>query len=259
MDTATHLDHGNLVQVVRDWFHLLYQGMGYRAERRSWGTYWNNGHIYVVGFPPDQVKAFLADVRQYYGRRPVFINIDDADLDSELGPALVEAGCAWGKADIFLAHVGPVPQFSPLQGLEVESVDEPNLSEFAETRLRAFANPEEGPDADQVSDEIDRRRAELAGSGRGMLARIQGEPAGVVWWYDEGDDVWILYLATRMPFRRRGIGRRLLAQCLAEGYDRGCRSVMINVETHNARAIRLYHWLGFLDQIHWRRRYLHSM
>jgi ribosomal protein S18 acetylase RimI-like enzyme len=259
MDTATHPDHDQLVHVVGDWFHLPYQGMGYQAERTPWGTYWNTGHVYTAGFPPDRVKEFLADARRYYGHRPVFINIDDADTDSELGPALIEAGCSRGKADIFLAHVGPVARFTPLQGLQMKLVSESNFPEFAETRLRAFADSEEEPDGDRLRDEIDRRRAELAGSGRGMLARFQGEPAGVMWWYDEGGDVWILYLATRMPFRGRGIGRRLLSQCLVDSYDRGCRSVMINVETHNTRAIRLYLHLGFRDQIHWRRRYLPSM
>jgi ribosomal protein S18 acetylase RimI-like enzyme len=251
-----HPDHDQLASVVRDWFHLPFEGMGYRAERRRWGTYWNHGKVYTPGFPPAQMGAFLADVRRHYGPRVVRIVIDDPSVEAELGPLLCEAGCSQGKADLFLAHVGSVPRVRPVPGLHIEPVDESNLLEFAEVRLRGFADSEGSPDGDVLRAEADRRRAELAGTGRGTLARLHGEPAGALWRYDEPDDVWILLLATRLPFRRRGIGRTLLCQSVTGGYARGCRSVMLNVQTDNAKGIRLYQQLGFQDPIIWRRRYL---
>jgi hypothetical protein len=93
------------------------------------------------------------------------------------------------EGDLFLAHVGSVPQFAPLQGLAAESVAEDTLHEFAKTRLMAFADSEAEPDADKVRDEVDRRQAELAGTGRGALACFHGEPVGITWWYDQGDDM----------------------------------------------------------------------
>lgn len=256
MDAIIHPDHDQLVNVVRDWFHRPFQAMGYSAEKRRWGTYWNNGHIYTLGFPPDQVGEFLADVCKYYGNRSVFINVDNRDVDSQLGPALCEAGCSKGKADIFLAYVGPTPQFPVIQGIVAQPVDESNLLEFAATRLRAFAETEEQPDEDKVRDEMDWRRAELGGTGCGMLAHIHGEPAGVIWWYKDPKDIWINLLGTRVPFRRQGVGRWLLCRCLEDSYAQGCRSVMLNVATDNVKAIRLYRCLGFRDEIYWRRRYL---
>ena len=100
---AVHSHHDELAQTVPGWFHLPYEGMGYRAEQRPYGTYWSTGMIYPTAVPPNQVEVLLADVRVYYEQRPVFLNLDDDELNAQLGPPLLAAGCALGKADVFLA------------------------------------------------------------------------------------------------------------------------------------------------------------
>lgn len=252
---AMHPEHHRLVGVITAWFHTSFQAMGYRAEQHPWGTYWNTGHVYTFGFPVDQVMDFLADVRAYYGEQPVFINIDGRDHDATLGPALQAAGCTQGKTEIFLAHVGAVPQLVPVIDMAVEPMNEANLPAFAATRLKAFADSEATLTEAEVHSELADRRAELMGTGRGLLAHVGGIPAGVIWWLEDPRDIWVTYLATRVPFRGRGIGRWLLCQCLTEKYAQGCRSVLLNVTTDNVQAIQLYRRLGFVDEVYWRRRY----
>ena len=40
-----HPQHSAIAAEVRGWFHNPYQGMGYRAERGRWGTYWSHGLV----------------------------------------------------------------------------------------------------------------------------------------------------------------------------------------------------------------------
>ena len=255
MTSHVHPDHDRLVHAVHDWFHGPYHAMGYHAEKRRWGTYWNIGQVYTPGVPAEHVQVFLADVREYYGPRPVCINVDSREVDATLGPVLCAAGCAPDTTDIFLAHVGSVPHCAAPEGVTIEPVTASNLREFADTRLKAFANTEEPLPEEAVRDESAQRQAELPGVGRGWLARLQSEPAGIIWWYDDPQDLWVLWLGVRLPFRRQGIGRWLLCTRLGEAYGRGCRSVMLNVRTENVEAMRLYHRLGFRDEIYWRQRY----
>jgi ribosomal protein S18 acetylase RimI-like enzyme len=256
MSAVRHPEHDDLARTVRDWFRLPFEGMGYRAEAGRWGAYWDTGYVYPIAFPLGQVKEFLADLRQRYGERPATIAVDDPTLDASLGPALCAAGCVRGTADLFLAHVGDLPRPPPLEGLQIELACPANLVALATTRLQAFSDPERDPGADAVCAEVDRRQAEMGGTGRGMLARLHGQAAGMTWWYREPQDVWINFLGVRAAFRRRGIGERLLATCLARAYGEGCRSVVINVLAENEPAIRLYHRIGFVDQVYSRQRYL---
>jgi ribosomal protein S18 acetylase RimI-like enzyme len=256
MTGAEHPERARLVQVVHDWFHGPFHAMGYDTEPRRWGTYWNSGHVYTRGVPSDQVEAFLADIRAFYGDRSVSIYVDGHEVESVLGPALCAAGCTPAPSEIFLAHVGPVPSWPSASRLSVEAVHAANLRDFVTLRLRAFASLEAPPPDEAVREEIARRQAELGGTGRGWLARIRGEPAGIIWWYDDPQDIYVLLLGVRLPFRNQGVGRTLLCKLLAEAYARGCRSVLLSVLTENIDALRLYHRLGFRDEIHWRRRYL---
>lgn len=255
MKSDVHPDHDHLVHVLRDWFHTPFNEMGYRAEKRRWGTYWNIGQVYIQEIPPAQVNPFLADVREYYGDGPVCINVDSAEVDAALGPLLCASGCSPDAADIFLAHVGPVPHRPTPDGVTVEPATESNLLELSETRLKAFANSEVPISQVELRNEVSQRRAEFRGSGQGLLARLHGEPAGIIWWYEDPQDIWLLFLGVRLPFRRLGVGRLLLCTRLDDAYARGCRSVMLNVRTDNADAIRLYNRLGFRDEISWRWRY----
>jgi GNAT superfamily N-acetyltransferase len=117
------------------------------------------------------------------------------------------------------------------------------------TKLQGFASSDEPPSSDAVMAGVALRRAELAGEGRFMLARLAGEPAAIIGWY-EGEDRYIFLLATRVPFRNRGIARYLLCQALREAYRHGARSVIINADPADT-PIQLYRRLGFTDEVYW--------
>lgn len=69
-----------------------------------------------------------------------------------------------------------------------------------------------------------------------------------------GQDQMVFTLATRLPFRRRGIARAMLARWSADGDQRGVRSHLINCDD-GGPADALYHRLGFTDEVYWYRRY----
>jgi GNAT superfamily N-acetyltransferase len=258
MKTGTHPEHNRIAQTVRGWFHLPFQSMGSVAERRRWGTYWNNARVYTSGFPPDKLEAFLVDLREYYHGQlsSIHLYIDDPGADAEMGPALQDAGWKAKAPELYLAHVGSVARPSEIQGLEIWPVHESNLCQFAATRLRAFSNSEEAADPYHIRDEISRRAQDLLGTGRGMLAKVHKEPAGIIWWHEETLDVWVKQLGTRIPFRRQGIARELLRQCIEDTYDRGFKSALARLSSNNVAARSLYHRLGFRDEVYWCRCYV---
>jgi ribosomal protein S18 acetylase RimI-like enzyme len=91
----------------------------------------------------------------------------------------------------------------------------------------------------------------MAGQGRALAARIEGESVAVAAFY-EGDDRFIFVLGTRVPFRHRRIGRALLAHVVHDPAASGCRSAVINAD-EGGRPEALYRRLGFTDEVHWRR------
>jgi ribosomal protein S18 acetylase RimI-like enzyme len=84
---------------------------------------------------------------------------------------------------------------------------------------------------------------------------VDGEPAAVIGWYEEPKDRFVFQLGTRVPFRMRGVARRLLCDAVAEGYDRGCRSVLLNTDVDDT-PIRLYQRMGFTDEVYWTQEYI---
>ncbi|MEV6691602.1 ribosomal protein S18-alanine N-acetyltransferase [Micromonospora sp. NPDC051196] len=59
------------------------------------------------------------------------------------------------------------------------------------------------------------------------------------------DEAWVQNIAVRRDAQRRGIGRLLLEELLAEAARRGLRSVLLEVAADNAPAQRLYATYGF--------------
>ncbi len=55
--------------------------------------------------------------------------------------------------------------------------------------------------------------------------------------------------------RQRGIARHLLAQVIADAYDSGARSVIINTDPQDT-PIQWYRREGFKDEVYWYRRYV---
>lgn len=84
-----------------------------------------------------------------------------------------------------------------------------------------------------------------------MLALIDDAPAGFIWWYDEPCRVrWIRQLATRIPYRKRGVATRMLVNCVQGAYQAGMMAVIISVDPDNDPALRLYSELGFSHSVY---------
>jgi len=255
-----HLYHDELCATVQRWYLESDPAMGYEAILRAWGVALRNhdapqyGQATLGALTPDAVPACIADLRQLYGDASVMVLVDDHDRADMLDVALKAAGCVRGPQETFLAHVGRVPSILSAAHSVLEPVTAANLHEYAVTKLNAFASRETAPPPDHMEAELALRAAELRGDGRFLLARWDGAPAAIIGWYD-GDDVFVFQLATRVPFRKRGIARLLLLHVLHDAYARGCRSVIINADPDDT-PIQLYRRLGFTDEIYWRRRYL---
>jgi ribosomal protein S18 acetylase RimI-like enzyme len=256
---SRHPEHDRLHEEVSSWYQTSLPGLGYHAEPRRFGVYrrhaeqLDSGLIIVKSVAPGEVTEFLADARSYFENRPVAIWIDDIDVDAVLGPELVAAGCAIEKANTHLAHVGPRPRRIERSDITVELVTADTVMDYAIVKLKGFANSEEAPPAEDLEQELAVRRRELASLGRFLIARVGDEPAAILGYYD-GDDRLIFNLATRTPFRMKGIAMHLLCGVVADSYDRGCRSVIINTDPSDT-PIRWYRRLGFTDEVYWRRSY----
>jgi GNAT superfamily N-acetyltransferase len=259
-----HAEHDRVAEEVRSWYRTSFPEMDYHVERRRFGFYGRNdsspgsGRIVVEALSPRDVPELLKDARQYFDahQQPPAIDIwlDDQGADRTLGPDLVAAGCSRRGATIYLAHVGSRPTVPDRPDVTIEQVSAATLKDFATVRLKGFANSENEPSDEQIAREVAIRRAELNGSGRCLIARLGGEPAAILAHY-VGNDRLIFLLATRVPMRKRGVARQLLLRAIADAYDSGCRSVIINTNPEDT-PIQWYRREGFTDPVYWHRSYV---
>lgn len=81
---------------------------------------------------------------------------------------------------------------------------------------------------------------------RAWLAEADdGRAAGMVVLRVQHEQADIITVAVRPSFRRQGIGRHLVLQCLDIAKKSGAHTLFLDVEDGNAAAIGLYHSLGF--------------
>jgi hypothetical protein len=254
-----HPEHDRLREEVRSWYRTSTPELGYHVVQRRFGAYRrhaedpHSGLIIVDAMSPDEVPEFLADASSYFDSRVVNIWIEERNLDATLGPALIAAGVSADKENTHLAHVGPRPERFQLPGITVERVTADRLMDYVLLKLKGFANSEDAPSVEDVEKELAVRQSELASMGRFLIARVNDEPAAILGYYD-GSDRLIFNLATRMPFRMRGIARHLLCEVVADSYDQGSRSVVINTDP-DGTPVQWYRRLGFTDEVYWRRGY----
>ena len=254
-----HLEHDRLCDEVRSWYRTSAPELGYHVTQRRFGSYRrhaedpDSGLIIVDAVSPDEIPEFLADASSYFDQRAVNIWIEDRKPDATLGPALIAAGVSADKANIYLAHIGPRPERLRLPGTTVERVTADTLMDYVLVKLKGFANSEDAPPLGDVEKEVAVRRGELASMGRFLIARVGDEPAAILGYY-HGSDRLIFNLATRTPFRMRGIARHLLCEVVADSYEQDCRSVVINTDPSDT-PIQWYQRFGFTDEVYWRRAY----
>jgi ribosomal protein S18 acetylase RimI-like enzyme len=237
--------------------------MGFHVEKRRFGFYQrqvNTGRVRatVRRLQTEDVPCFLQDLREYAGEQEITFHVDDRELDRRIGPVLLQSGCAPDVAEVFLAHTGSMPLLTcEIENLSVEAVNEGTIEEAMRTERKGFADSEAEPEAEELRRRLTLRRAEMGGQGRFLLARVAAEPASTLAFY-EGEDRFVHHLATRVPFRSRGIARWLLSEVLAGARERGCRSTIISA-AENGRPVDLYRSLDFTDEIYWRREYKHAI
>ena len=241
------------------WYTRSVPEMGFYVQERRFGFYQrqkDTGRVRatVRHLPAEDVPRFLEDLREYSCQEEITFHVDNRELDERIGPVLLKSGCIPDVAEVFLAHTGGMPLLaSEPEDLSVEAVNADTIEVAVRTERKGFADSEAEPDAEELRRRLALRRAEMGGQGRFLLARVAGEPASVVAFY-EGVDRFVHHLATRVPFRGRGIASRLLSEVLAGTRERGCRSTIISA-AEVGRPVDLYRSLGFTDEVYWRREY----
>ena len=140
-------------------------------------------------------------------------------------------------------------QANHVPDLTIESVGEHNLRDQVITKMKGFANSETEPAPDKLKEELANRTKELASIGRSLLGRIKGEPTASLGWY-ETKYPYISHLATRVPFRKRGIARHLLSRMVADSLKQGKDTVIISAN-HDNTPIQFYRRFGFTDEVYW--------
>ena len=253
---TSHPAHDHLVQEVRSWYIQDFPALGKVVTRRPFGYYSLNPktsycdiHI-LEPFDPAETRAFLEDVKAFYGGRQVHIFTHGQAVDRRLSAALEQAGCARGPAKLYLAHVktGVPPKVEPGPA-QMELVTHTNLLDYVVTKRKAFAGSEVEPAPAAVEAEMANRRAELNAGGAFLIARVGAEAAAIIGWH-EGPDRYIFNLATRAPFRNQGIARQLLSRVLADTYALGKRSLLIATDPADS-PVQFYRRMGFVDEICW--------
>jgi ribosomal protein S18 acetylase RimI-like enzyme len=201
---------------------------------------------------PLRVASALREARSSCGARRLTVWVDDRERWARLDVALRAGGGRAIKATTHLALVGSMRAAPGPTNLQIEDVDEEHLEEWAVTKIMCFDNREVRPSRERIGAEITTRRAEMA-LAQLQLARLEGEPVGVVAFY-VGNDQLVFNLGTRIPYRHRGVAQAMLTHWVEQGVLNNCRSLIINADDPG-RPQELYRRIGFVDEVYWYQRY----
>jgi GNAT superfamily N-acetyltransferase len=257
---STHPCHSLIVTCVRQLYSESVPEAGIVVEQLPIGLLRYNlcrptsCDVYPRGVLPEGVPEFIERITRDYPDRAMDICLDDRGMDELLGPALFAAGLEQHSATTYLAYCRDTPQDMERDDVTVESVrDDAELRELVRTKLMGFANSECEPSNEALDGEFAVRKDEMPIGARYVLARVGGEAAAMVSYYEMQDSL-IFQLATRLPFRNRGIARCLMERTVRERLVAGARSVLVNCDEEGL-AVKLYRRLGFVDEVYWRRLY----
>ncbi len=188
--------------------------------------------------------------------RPMKMRTWTWDADEGAGILLLSRGwTAEGRGyEMLRPTLDDIPDVALPDGFEVRAVageaDERRVWDAAAEAFRDERGEEEWTEQDWAREQADPRRDptlwaiafdgdEVAGGVHGRIDPDENAARGVLQAYIAG--VW-----TRAPYRRRGLARALLAQCLTLLRERGMTSAYLGVDGLNPnQAMHLYEGLGF--------------
>jgi GNAT superfamily N-acetyltransferase len=254
--SSTHPEHDAVAREVSGWFTTSAPEIGYEVSGHWYGYQAGLGpaqaRVILRVDDPGQVPAALAEARAAGGARALTIWVDDRERAARLDAALRRSGGQPAEAITHLALVGPVTGRAGPGHLVVESIDDAGLEQWATVKLQSFGDTESAPAPGRLAQEVAARRGDRA-LAECQLGLLGGEGVAVLVYY-RGRDQLVFNLATRVPYRHRGIAQAMLTRWVDAGTASGCRSLMINA-TEGGRPAELYRTMGFVDEIYWYRRY----
>jgi GNAT superfamily N-acetyltransferase len=252
-----HHDHDAVAAEVASWYASPVPEMGLDVVASPYGWYRTNrkareGWATIAKIRPSDVEAMLEDVKAFYGDRPVEISVEDATYSPAVGAALEGSGWTNTHATVWLAHVGDERIPGVKSGVDIKRVGVDQLDGFSRTKLMGFAESEDEPSVEQIAQESSVRRSDLMVSGVCLEACVGSDCVAICAYYT-GKDYFIFLVATRVPFRRRGLARSLIAYVHDEAVRANARSTIINADEGRPPEA-LYRSLGFTDVVYrqWR-------
>ncbi len=252
-----HPDHDAVAEQVRSWYTCSTPKLGISVTRETFGVLSNSERaafrrLVLTVDDPAEVAGALAAAAEFYGSSEFEVWVDDRSRAERLGPALEAVGLSKAQDTIVLALVGAIRAQPGPPGLAVEDVtDLDGLRDWARVKLQGFADDEAMPDADRLTAEIEGWKQEWPVC-RYQLGREAGEVVSILGHY-MGNDQMVFNVATRVPYRHRGIAQAMLARWTREA-EGLVRSLLINC-ADGGPAAALYRRLGFADEVYWHRRY----
>lgn len=253
----THPDHDEVAAEVRAWYTRPTPEIGLHVEAHWFGYLAEGpgavGRRAMLGLDDSgQLARALAEATELSGDRELDLWVDDRERAEILDASLSGSGYRPTQDTVYLALVGPIAAHPGPADLSVVDLDVDDLGTWAEVKLRGFGDTEAAPAPDLVAVEVAQRRAE-APLARYRMGLLEGEPVSALAHYT-GTDQLVFSLATRLPFRHRGVAQALLGIWAEDGVRDGCRSLIINADDGGTPA-SLYRRMGFVDEVYWQRRY----
>ncbi len=257
-----HVAHDELKRAVRSWYVGATREIGIRSTEVAWGYLVSSdridmGRAVLTMDSPSLVVQAVGEAVDFFGNDAFDVWVDDRVRARLLTPALAAAGFETVQDTVVLALVGRVrAEVAPPEGLTVDDVaDLDGLNDWVRVKLQGFADSEDPPEPDQLRQDASVRTAEWPVC-RYQLGRLRDEPVAILGHYT-GMDQMVFLLATRVPFRRRGIGQTMLANWSEHVDGEQPRSRLINCNDGGAAA-RLYQRIGFTDEVYWHRQYVRT-
>jgi GNAT superfamily N-acetyltransferase len=189
----------------------------------------------------------IAEIKSTFEGGEVEVWVEGRHRTAQMHESLTSAGCTLRSRTVYLALAGGLRVASCPEELQIEEVPEERLGEWVTAQHMGSANSEVVPMAEALSRQLDVRRVELRDVGSLWLARLDGVVVSTLGFH-EGADRLVNSLATRVPWRGRGIAQALLAALASDSEGRGCRSVLINADEDDW-PVTLYRRMGFSDEV----------